>query len=159
MSIDLIFDNPGHISYNQEPEKLIISLKDFRDPKGKLIVEEMQIERVLPTQIDPEMAEAIGAAASATSASFGSSISFNFILNIIMSSSLNSMLSAIKNVQVVVHLTLLSVVVPANAQIFYGAIAELVAFDPIEIDTLIDFGFKTRPDEDFALDEDKNDCN
>ena len=34
------------------------------------------------------------------------------------------MLAAIKNVQVVVHLTLLSVVVPASAQIFFGAIAE-----------------------------------
>ena len=71
-----------------------------------------------------------------------------------MSSSLNSMLAAVKNVQVIVHLTLLSVVVPANAQIFYGAIAELVAFDPVELDTLIDFGFKTRPDDDFALEED-----
>ena len=63
------------------------------------------------------------------------------------------MLSAIKNVQVIVHLMLLSVVVPANAQIFYGAIAEMVAFDPIEIDMIIDLGFKTRPDDDFALDE------
>ena len=71
------------------------------------------------------------------------------------------MLASIKNVQVVVHLTLLSVVVPANAQIFYGKIAELVAFDPVEFDALVDFGFKMRPDEDFSLGEDEKDgdCN
>lgn len=63
------------------------------------------------------------------------------------------MLAAIKNAQLIVHLTLLSAIVPANAHIFYGAVAEFVAFDPIEIDLLIDFGFKTRPDEDFDLDE------
>ena len=51
------------------------------------------------------------------------------------------MLQAIKNVQIIVNLTLLSVVVPASAQIFYGAIAEMVAFDPVEFDVIIDFGF------------------
>ena len=64
------------------------------------------------------------------------------------------MLQAIKNVQIIVHLTLLSVVVPASAQIFYGAIAEMVAFDPVEFDVIIDFGFQIRPDEEYALDED-----
>ena len=61
------------------------------------------------------------------------------------------MLSAIKNVQVIVHLTLLDVIVPGNAQIFFGAIAEMVAFDPIELDELIDFGFRTRPEDDYEL--------
>ena len=61
------------------------------------------------------------------------------------------MLSSIKNVQVIVHLTLLEVIVPGNAQIFFGAIAEMVAFDPIEIDTLFNFGFRMRPDDDFEL--------
>jgi len=66
------------------------------------------------------------------------------------------MLAAIKNVQVVVHLTLLSVVVPASAQIFFGAIAEMVAFDPVELDTLIDFGLQLRPEDDFELDAGDN---
>ena len=47
------------------------------------------------------------------------------------------MLAAIKNAQLIVHLTLLSAIVPANAHIFYGAVAEFVAFDPIEIDLLM----------------------
>ena len=107
--------------------------------------------------MDPGTAAAMAAAGSTASAGVGSSFSFNFVLNILMSSSLNSMLSAIKNVQVIVHLTLLSVVVPANAQIFYGAIAEMVAFDPVEIDAYIDIGFKTRPDDDYELDEELDD--
>ena len=61
------------------------------------------------------------------------------------------MLAAIKNVQVVVHLTLLTVVVPANAQIFYGAIAEMVAFDPVEMDVLLGLG--TRPEDDYEFEE------
>lgn len=64
------------------------------------------------------------------------------------------MLQAIKNVQIIVHLTLFSVVVPASAQIFYGAIAEMVAFDPVEFDVIVDLGFQIRPDEEYALDED-----
>ena len=101
----------------------------------------------------PEVAAALSSAGTAAAASIGTSFSFNFILNILMSSSMQSMLSSIKNVQVIVHLTLLSVIVPGNAQIFFGAIAEMVAFDPIEIDQLIDFGFKTRPDDDYELED------
>ena len=150
----LLFTNPEQISVSEEPESLIIRLKDFRDPNGELIAKDQEIRKSLPTQINPSMAEALQAAGSIASASVGTSLSFNFVLNILMRTSLNSMLSAIKFLQIVVHLTLLSVIVPANAQIFYGAIAEIVAFDPIELDTLFDFGFKMRPDEDYALDED-----
>ena len=40
LSLELLFENPDHISYNTEPEILIIKLKDFRDPNGNLIVDE-----------------------------------------------------------------------------------------------------------------------
>ena len=48
MGIELVFENPDHVSYNQEPEKLIISLKDFRDLEGNLIAKDMKIDKVLP---------------------------------------------------------------------------------------------------------------
>ena len=56
--------------------------------------------------IDPAEAAVLEAAGAFASASAGASLSFNFVLNILMSSSLNSMLSAIKNLQVIVHLIL-----------------------------------------------------
>ena len=151
--MDLQFESPGQISYNAQPEILVIKLQDFRDPDGNLIAEDKEIVKTLPTMIDPAEASVLEAVGAFASASAGASLTFNFVLNLLMSTSLNSMLSAIKNLQVIVHLTLLSVVVPANAQIFFGAIAELISFDPIEIDEIIDFGVKFRPKDDYALDE------
>lgn len=43
LSLELLFVDPDHISYNPEPETLIIKLIDFRDPNGNLIVEEQEI--------------------------------------------------------------------------------------------------------------------
>jgi len=43
------------------------------------------------------------------------------------------MLSSIKNLQVIVHLTLVNVIIPANAFIFFAMIFEIIAFDPIDI--------------------------
>ena len=49
------------------------------------------------------------------------------------------MLSSIKNLQVIVHLTLVNVIIPANASIFFAMIFEIIAFDPIDIsDYVID---------------------
>ena len=63
LSIELIFDHPEHVSYNQEPEKLVISLNDFRDRDGNLIAEDMKLDKVLPTQTDTSTAEAISSVA------------------------------------------------------------------------------------------------
>ena len=43
------------------------------------------------------------------------------------------MLSSIKNLQVIVHLTLVNVIIPANAMIFFSMIFQIIAFDPVNI--------------------------
>ena len=53
------------------------------------------------------------------------------------------MLGSIKNLQVIVHLCLLAVIVPANAQIFFSQIFEMIAFDPIDVSFIIDVLFAT----------------
>ena len=70
---------------------------------------------------------------AAASASVGASISFTIVLNLIVSQNRNRMLSSIKNLQVIIHLTLFNVIIPANASIFFAIIFKLIAFDPIEI--------------------------
>lgn len=57
---------------------------------------------------------------------------------------MNQMLSSIKNLQVIVHLCLLSVIMPANSQIFFEYLFEMIAFDPVDVDDLINdmFGLK-----------------
>ena len=89
LSLELLFVNPDHISYNPEPETLIIKLKDFRDPDGNLIVEEQELKKTLPTQMDPGLASVIEAAGVTAAASSAASFSLNFVLNIVMSTSFN----------------------------------------------------------------------
>ena len=69
---------------------------------------------------------------TAASASVGASISFTIVLNLMVSQSLNRMLSSIKNLQVIIHLTLFNVIIPANASIFFAIIFKIIAFDPIK---------------------------
>ena len=72
------------------------------------------------------------AAGGTAAAGVGGSFSFNFILNLIMSTSMNQMLSSIKNMQVIVHLILFSFVVPGVTAIFFGALADMITFDPFD---------------------------
>ena len=61
-----------------------------------------------------------------------------------MSASLNAMLSSIKNLQVVVHLCLLQVVVPAVSDMFFLALFDIIAFDPVDVEDIrkwFGFGF------------------
>ena len=51
------------------------------------------------------------------------------------------MLGSIKNLQVIVHLCLMDVIVPANAWIFFQEIFKMIAFDPVDISEYIDTGF------------------
>ena len=87
--------------------------------------------------INPGVAVALAEAGAAANFGVGSSFSFNSIMNILMGSSMNAMLESIKNVQVIVHFLLLNVTVPANAAIIFGAIAEMVTFDPVNISEYI----------------------
>ena len=43
------------------------------------------------------------------------------------------MLSSIKNLQVIVHLVLFKVIEPANSEIFFAALFNMIAFDPIDV--------------------------
>ena len=52
------------------------------------------------------------------------------------------MLGSIKALQVIIHLCLMSVDVPAIAQSVLGQISELVVFDPISVEDQIDALFE-----------------
>ena len=50
------------------------------------------------------------------------------------------MLGSFKILQLINHLVLFDVIVPANAQIFYGSLADILAFDPIDVaESIFDF--------------------
>lgn len=130
----------------------MIKLDNFRDKEGNLIVQELEIRQPLPNQLDGETAAMVALAGGVAAAAVSSSFSLNFLVNILMSGSMNSMLSSIKNLQVIVHLALYGVVVPAAAQVFFGYISELVAFDIISVSPdLVAAGSSLVEDETFEL--------
>jgi len=122
-------------------------LRDFRDKNNKLIAEDQDIRQAIPNQIDPDAAAAVAQAGAAASSAVGASVTINIVLNLIMSASMNQMLSSIKNLQVIVHLCLLGVIVPANAQIFFEYLFEMIAFDPVDVTEYINFGFSLNNEE------------
>lgn len=44
------------------------------------------------------------------------------------------MLGSIKNLQVIVHLCLFTLIIPANADMFFAALFDMIAFDPIDVE-------------------------
>ena len=102
------FENPKSVS-NGDIDVLVVELEDFRDPQGELIYDSLIIRRNMPSQTSIEAAEAVESAGAAASSVVGASTTINIVLNLVMSSSLNQMLSHIKNTQLMVHLTLLRV--------------------------------------------------
>ena len=100
----------------------MIQLDDFRDANQQLISKNEEIRVTMPNQIDDAEAVTIEGIATTAAASVGFAFSFDFILNLFLKSSMHTILGAIKNLQVIVHLGLLHVVVPANAAIFYSKV-------------------------------------
>ena len=62
----------------------------------------------------------------------GAATSINLVLNFVKGASMSQMISSIKNLQVIVHLVLMGVIVPANAQIYFSEIFKMIAFDPLD---------------------------
>ena len=122
MALRVKFEDPDNVSVASEKEYLVIELKDFRDNEGKLIVEEKIIRIPIPNQVSFGLAVTMETAGSFASSGVASSMSFNFVLSILLSTSLSQMLSSIKNLQVIVHLSLLGIVMPGLASIFFASI-------------------------------------
>jgi hypothetical protein len=61
----------------------------------------------------------------------------NFFLNLLMSSSLNMLLSMINNQQLIVLMPCFDLQMPANVQMFFNQINQIASFDIININPLI----------------------
>ena len=99
------------------------------------------IKKPLNNLVDSDTAILLEVFGATASAGIGANFSFNFVLNLLMSTSMNQMLSSIKALQVVIHLCLMTVIMPGNANILFGALAEFVAFDPVDVTDAINTMF------------------
>ena len=122
VSLSLNFADPDNVSIASEKDILVVELKDFRDNEGNLIVDEKIIRIPMPNQVSAGLAVTMETTGGIASSGVASSFSFNFVLSILLSSSLAQMLSSIKNLQVIVHLSLLGIAMPGLASIFFASI-------------------------------------
>ena len=49
LQIDLEFNETAIVSTKPGPDYLVIQMKDFRDPEGKLIVDDHKMQKPIPT--------------------------------------------------------------------------------------------------------------
>ena len=141
LTVQLTFENPGHVSATKEQDILTVKLKELRDLDDKLIVEDWTIKRPLPNQLDEETAAIIDFVVQVVIATAGTGLSFVFTQKLILGQSLNMIIGTAKNMQVIVHLTLIQFLVPANSQVFMGIVFEFVTLDLIDTSSLTEAYF------------------
>ena len=151
MQVQLAFENKMHVSVSPTQDKLVISMHDIRDKHGDIIVEDHLIEKSIPTQLDEATATTLQVVGSTVSAATNAQFSFNIVLNVLMNSSLGTLISSIKGLQVITHLSLMPMIIPANAQIFFNYIFQVVAFDPIDIQKPVEEYFNLEQSEEVEL--------
>lgn len=120
----------------------MIELNELRDKNGLLIAENQLIRKPIPTQLDDSTAATIAVIGDSVGTSLGTQFSLNMVLSILMNVSLNALISSIKSLQIITHLLLIPLIVPANAQIFFNYISAIVAFDPVDIQDWVDDYFE-----------------
>ena len=89
-------------------------MQNFKDEDGKIIAEEEEIRFMVPNQISEAEGAAVAAAGAAASAAVGASGAIQISLQFILKGSMNQMLSSIKHLQIIVHLCIMNLIVPAT---------------------------------------------
>ena len=72
-------------------------------------------------------------------------IGANFILSQILGFSMGPLLGSIETLQIILHICLTDVTVPANAQVVFMEIFKIVSYDPIDIQDQVESIFGLDP--------------
>ena len=86
--------------------------------------------------MDPDYAENIEIASDYVAAFLGIGFGLTGIIYLLVGYKMNKLLGSVKNMQLLVHMTLMQVVVPANSQVFLSAIFEMISFDVYDTDSM-----------------------
>lgn len=76
----------------------------------------------------------------------------NFVINLFLGGALQQLFSAIRKLTIMVHLLIINVKIPANAQLFFAALLGFVSFDVIELGPYIKAGLKLPEETDLIND-------
>ena len=88
-----------------------MQFRDFRDENDTLIIKNQEVRAQIPLQLDQALVESIETAAQSSSSLLGA----NFILNLVLGQSMGPLIGSIQEFQIILHLCLIDVTVPANA--------------------------------------------
>ena len=86
--------------------------------------------------MDPDYADQIEIASDYVAAFLGIGFGLTGIIYLLVGYKMNKLLGSVKNMQLLVHMTLMQVVVPANSQVFLSAIFEMISFDVYDTDSM-----------------------
>lgn len=96
--------------------------------------------------MDPTGSATLQAAAATVKAASKSVVIANFAVNLFIGGALQQLFSAIRKLTIMVHLLIINVSIPANAQFFFAGLLSFVTFDIIELGPYIRSGLNL-PDE------------
>jgi len=88
--------------------------------------------------MSPDSASAIKALGNTVLAAGSGLVFGNFLINLLLQGSLQQLFSTIKKMQILVHMALVNVSLPANASMFFAYLLQIVAFDVVPTDNAYD---------------------
>jgi len=149
--IQLYFNEAKFISANGDPEILMIMFRDpemFRGVNTLLIKPDKRtLQRVLPGQLQVSEEGTAGIEAAVKNAEKGMAtvVAANFVLTLLISASMNHLLSMINTQQIIVMMPLFKITLPANAGVFFNALMTFTAFDIIDTSPFLNWLLQLEP--------------
>lgn len=80
------------------------------------------MEKTVPPQMDPENSKNLILAAKAAENVSKAVIVGQFLMNLFVGSAIQQLFSSIRKLTIMVHLLIINVRIPANAQLFFGVL-------------------------------------
>eukprot|EP00347_Sterkiella_histriomuscorum_P006189 403353719 len=103
-----------------------------------IIRDNYQISAYIPPQLDPSIQDVIDNLGLGASNSFTSFMTSNLLINIVMSQSLQYLWGMINGFQLISHMPLMAINIPASTQAFFQFVVEISSFQFINTDVIDD---------------------
>ena len=135
MVLQLYWENPLVVSTSDIPHSLRLIFNGqavFADVNGNQIKSQMELTKEIPRQIDPSVGAELDLVATLAADTTKFVFSTSFLLNLLFIGGLSSLLQMIQNLSKIVHMQLVNIKTPVNAQIFFSKLLSIVAFDIID---------------------------
>jgi len=143
MIVQLNFSYPMEISNRVKVKVVFKNESEFQElQQFETIETNYTIQKTLPAQINKDpMSQFIDGAADSFEASMTIVTSGAIAVNLVMSTSLQSVWGAINALQMIIHIPLMNIVLPSNAIIFFETLINMVQMDIIPSERVNDLMF------------------